>query len=678
MNRVGNNNLGSTSSDEEEDDEAKELTEELEKNFFKTLSYLKKDDPKIYDESVRFFDPSCAQKFSAKSNYNKTKKSNPLFIEEYKRKILLEKGPEFDDNKDGISSGHKNNLRASSPTYVEEQKAIKESFKDALNNSDDDEDILKPCVKSKEQLEKEEKDYLEWLKGNKDELEDEETKKELQPLHDYWNNPNLEEGEQFLCDYILNKRFLEKTNENFEDDEMQFSEEDEMLEKHEEFEHKYNFRYEEPDKEFIKTYPRTMESSLRRKEEKRKLKREELAQRKKEEYEKRSLEIKKLKKIKKQEIIERIKKIQEITGNKSIGFENTDLEKEFNPSEYDQKMQQLFDEEFYDQMDGDEKPVFDEDEDEFIMDCEYDPSLDKRNKKKTRAAKRKEKKKTIVEEVEDKDNNFISKKQIPKYDPSMGSFEKYIDEYYSLECEDIVSGVPTRYSYNKVIPNDYGLTIEEILLADDKELNKWYPIGKLSKIQPEAVQKFEAKIYKRKANDIELKQKLLSSLFKKENELLENENQKSKNKKTKKKIKKSLKTNVFKVNTDTSNKQNNNQILQNKTEISSNNNCQTKETLKNVVVSENVTLSNNNNINIRNNKFKTKDLKKKNMSINKNKGVKRKLEPTLNSFNKKKKTHNKQYNEKEPSVLESLTDDRLKAYGINPKKFRNKLKYSNK
>lgn len=97
------------------------------------------------------------------------------------------------------------------------------------------------------------------------------------------------------------------------------------------------------------------------------------------------------------------------------------------------------------------------------MDCDYDPSMDKRAKKQTRAAKRKEKKKTMVGDDEDEgENNHI--KKIPKYNPAKGSFEKYIDEYYSLDCEDIVSGIPTRYTYNKVLPNDYGLTIDEVLI----------------------------------------------------------------------------------------------------------------------------------------------------------------------------------------------------------------------
>lgn len=95
------------------------------------------------------------------------------------------------------------------------------------------------------------------------------------------------------------------------------------------------------------------------------------------------------------------------------------------------------------------------------MDCDYDPSMEKRAKKQTRAAKRKEKKKLKVDE-EPIDEETSNNKKIPKYNPAMGSFEKYIDEYYSLDCEDVVSGVPTRYTYNKVLPNDYGLTIEEV------------------------------------------------------------------------------------------------------------------------------------------------------------------------------------------------------------------------
>lgn len=45
---------------------------------------------------------------------------------------------------------------------------------------------------------------------------------------------------------------------------------------------------------------------------------------------------------------------------------DAELEDDFNPTEYDRKMHELFDEEFYDKMD-DEKPVFDEEEDEFIV-----------------------------------------------------------------------------------------------------------------------------------------------------------------------------------------------------------------------------------------------------------------------------------------------------------------------
>lgn len=73
------------------------MTDDVEKSFFVTLSCLKKNDPKIYDESVKFFDPLTRPNTTKNITDSNKKNSNPVFLEEYKRKILLERGPEFDD-----------------------------------------------------------------------------------------------------------------------------------------------------------------------------------------------------------------------------------------------------------------------------------------------------------------------------------------------------------------------------------------------------------------------------------------------------------------------------------------------------------------------------------------------------------------------------------------------------
>ncbi len=186
----------------------------------------------------------------------------------------------------------------------------------------------------------------------------------------------MNDKEKFLRDYVLNKRYLDDDDDDDEDEradqdqveiesekkvdpvKVDLSEDEEIIENQENFEKKYNFRFEEPDPEFIKSYPRTINDTLRRKENKRKLKREEYKKRKEGEKQKKKEEIKRLKNLKKQEIIEKIDKIKKITGNDDLNLDIDDLDKDFDASEYDKRMQEIFDGKYYQNNIDDAKPVF--------------------------------------------------------------------------------------------------------------------------------------------------------------------------------------------------------------------------------------------------------------------------------------------------------------------------------
>ena len=111
-------------------------------------------------------------------------------------------------------------------TFLEEQEELKNDFKAVVPDSDSEsEDLLKIRPKSDAQRvlvlrylifsilpltyflqEKEEEEYKEWLKGRKEDISNEEMKKQLEPLKQYWSDPKLDENEAFLKDFFLNKR----------------------------------------------------------------------------------------------------------------------------------------------------------------------------------------------------------------------------------------------------------------------------------------------------------------------------------------------------------------------------------------------------------------------------------------------------------------------------------------
>lgn len=85
-------NSSDDSSLSEEDEQAEQLTQQLEKDFFKTLSCLKKRDPCIYDEKVSFFAAANSKQQQGKNtDVKKNDKKKSVFLRDYERTLIVER-----------------------------------------------------------------------------------------------------------------------------------------------------------------------------------------------------------------------------------------------------------------------------------------------------------------------------------------------------------------------------------------------------------------------------------------------------------------------------------------------------------------------------------------------------------------------------------------------------------
>ncbi|CAG8796731.1 31648_t:CDS:2, partial [Racocetra persica] len=311
-----------------------------------------------YDEEIQ----KARQNWLDKQQKKKTEKK-PIHLKDYHRQILLESDDMIEDNiKPEIDL-----------TPMEEEQKLKEEFKEAASkfdfNIDGDDDFLVQRSKTAEELKTEEEDYqaflLESMAGNS---KDSEFIKEWQ---NYKIDPSVDKDEAFLIDYILNRGWIDKNATRIPTYEELIlehhdKENDEFEEAADNFESKYNFRFEEEGGTKVASYSRDVVDSVRRSDNKRKIQRQIRSERKNDEKKRKMEELKRLKNLKKKEIFEKLQKIKEITGNETVGFDEIDLEEGFDPEKYDEKMKNIFDSNYYAQEVDVDKPEWEEDIEDII------------------------------------------------------------------------------------------------------------------------------------------------------------------------------------------------------------------------------------------------------------------------------------------------------------------------
>ena len=474
--------------DSDPEEQAALLSGEIfDDEFLRVYKALKRNDPIIYDTSVKFMSDDAAPAASS-SRSNRDEMPAEMSLMDYHVKLMKEKqGVTEEDDPEAHSKNG----------YFEELSDIKNELKAALSD-DEDEELFRPIVKK-------------------------ETKKNS----DVPQRQSLDLGEpendadQFLQQFIMNKPFLRETSFGSKTTEPsaycgfdQESEKEDSI--HQSIATEAKHRFEEAGSSEIRRYPRTLTAArdLVVREEK-SAKRKEAKARKKSE---KSEDLKRFTDLRRQELSAKLSKLQQTSGNRrfmdpaadGFAFQSLVDDDQFDPDKHDEKMRTLFDSDYY-ELDADgQKPEFD-----FIegIDDDIDPDEEREDcgQEVIKDAERDDV--DEEEEEEEEGSESGSRKLSRKIKKQRKRRVKKVDLDQLPDYDDVVGGLPVRFKYCRVTPNDFGLSAEEILFSDEKELNAWVSLKKAVSFRAEQEEQGDLLRYNAKRGDFKHKKKILKSLF---------------------------------------------------------------------------------------------------------------------------------------------------------------------
>jgi len=222
--------------------------------------------------------------------------------------------------------------------------------------------------------------------------------------------------------------------------------------------------------------------------------------------------LKKKKTVKVNQVMDRLSKIKEAVGDEvkdeviAKVFGESLLDDDFDDADWDNKMAQVFDEQYYGA--EIEKPEWDEDDEimgdfkkggedeDYDVEEEQTEKMDQNDPIEQDTTKKSKKDKLKDKKSAKKEKELLKQKAQEIVEASTLRLLDEVEEERgrSKDKEEV------KFKYREVSPETYGLTTRDIILADDKQLNQYIGIKKFAPYRPKELRMKDKRKYAKKKN----------------------------------------------------------------------------------------------------------------------------------------------------------------------------------
>lgn len=467
------------SSTSEEEDEG-EIPATTNAKVMGIIEMIRNKDPQVYDSSKNFFreDELIDNKGANENETPQQKKAKKLTARDVVRQQILEAGKEGrhdafqsddeDDEENEQLHGQKNAL--SGKVYDEEQAELRKEFlkqaSAAIDKNDGANEDGDSMLKKKEKRGSSNDPYS-LLTSSSDHILEELGSQGKQAALRFLNEQPEDEKEAFLHNFIVQQKW--KTTEQQTDSDMieklieEVEEDEQEVDKADQYEAKLNFRFEEQEGDQIKSFARDVPGSMRREEPKRAKQRENKKLRKQQKEQEEKERLRQVKAMKEVELRKYLRQMLEMAGSSmsedqlldKLKQHGIDLDGDFDSSKWDKAMEAIFDESYYNE--GDEELELEEageDDDDTADKARERAGIDTGSHGEEQQGAMGGEAEELLEQAKQAHKQLIE----------------------TSEYE--VSG--PKFKYREVQPNSWGLTATDILAAREEDLNQFVSLKKLA------------------------------------------------------------------------------------------------------------------------------------------------------------------------------------------------------